>query len=155
MAPFSKILSSQAAKKSKSRAGTRGRPEIGPSEGDGRVSDLRVDFLAESSTVEGTWSLRGVGRLEGKVVGTVRGEEESRLLVAENGSVEGEIHCPEVHVEGHVRGTIRARERIVIASSGRVTGILESPRIRIESGAFFEGECRSGSEAPAQTPSTG
>ena len=44
-------------------------------------------------------------------------------------------------VNGSLKGTVHATERIELHSRARVTADLKTPVLRIEEGAYFEGSC--------------
>jgi len=54
-----------------------------------------------------------------------------------------------VSIDGTVRGTILAREKIEIHPHGRVFGKIQAPILKIEEGAHFEGEVASAEVAGA------
>ena len=45
-------------------------------------------------------------------------------------------------INGRVKGSIKAKERIEIFSKGRVIGSVSAPKLIIEDGAFFQGSCQ-------------
>ena len=77
---------------------------------------------------------------------------DNTLIVGETGSVEADIDCGVVSIRGSVSGNVTGRQRIELLAGGRVQGSLISPRLVIEEGAFFQGECDMGASAPAAAP---
>jgi cytoskeletal protein CcmA (bactofilin family) len=55
--------------------------------------------------------------------------------------VDAEIECGVVSIRGTVSGRIQGRERIELLSGSKVQASLVSPRLVIEEGAFFQGDC--------------
>jgi cytoskeletal protein CcmA (bactofilin family) len=94
--------------------------------------DEGTEFLGELRFRD---SFRIDGRLKGKVV------SDNTLIVGETGQVEAEIDCGVVSVKGNVSGRIQARQRVEILAGARVQASLVSPRLVIEEGAIFQGEC--------------
>ncbi|HXE75230.1 MAG TPA: polymer-forming cytoskeletal protein [Candidatus Xenobia bacterium] len=76
--------------------------------------------------------------IDGEVEGTVD-LGESRLTIAPQGRVQADIKAREIIIEGTVRGTARASDRLHIAKSGNVSGDLVAARVSIEDGAYFKG----------------
>jgi cytoskeletal protein CcmA (bactofilin family) len=76
--------------------------------------------------------------IDGEVEGTVD-LGESRLTVAPQGRVQADVRAKEIIVEGQLRGTAHAADRLHIAKSGNVSGDLVAARISIEDGAYFKG----------------
>ena len=79
------------------------------------------------------------GRLKGKVV------SDHTLIVGESGQVEAEIDCGVVSIQGTVSGKVHGRQRIELLAGSRVQASLVSPRLVIEEGAVFQGQCDMGS----------
>ena len=76
--------------------------------------------------------------IDGEVEGTVD-LGESRLTIAPQGRVQADVKAREIIIEGTVRGTARASDRLHIAKSGNVSGDLVAARVSIEDGAYFKG----------------
>jgi cytoskeletal protein CcmA (bactofilin family) len=93
-----------------------------------------------SSDMEIQGSLRSSGdiQIDGRVEGDIR---SAGLVVGENAEVHGEIFAEDVTVRGKVMGRIRAR-KILLAATSRVEGDILHEAFAVESGAFFEGNCR-------------
>ena len=75
------------------------------------------------------------GRVKGKIV------SEKTVIIGETAQVEADIDCGVVSIRGTVTGSIQGRERIELLAGSRVYGRLSSPRLVVEEGAFFQGEC--------------
>ena len=78
------------------------------------------------------------GRLKGRIV------SDNTLIVGESGQVEADIDCGVVSIRGTVSGRVQGRQRIELLAGSRVQATLVSPRLVIEEGAFFQGECDMG-----------
>jgi cytoskeletal protein CcmA (bactofilin family) len=97
-----------------------------------------VTLVAKSNHVEGQISGAGEVRIEGHFKGRLDGP--SKVLVAEGGQVEAEIHASVVTAAGHVRGDIFAAKKIELTPTADVQGDITAPRILIRDGATFEGQ---------------
>jgi cytoskeletal protein CcmA (bactofilin family) len=64
------------------------------------------------------------------------------LIIGETGEVEADIEVISISVNGKVKGSIKAKEKIEIFSKGRVIGSVAAPKLVIEDGAFFQGSCQ-------------
>ena len=64
------------------------------------------------------------------------------LIIGETGEVEADIDVSNMTINGRVKGTIKAKDRIEIFSKGRVIGTVTTPKLVIEEGAFFQGACQ-------------
>lgn len=77
------------------------------------------------------------GRIVGKVV-ALDGKPAS-LVLAEQGSVEGEIHAPVVIINGTLVGDVYAGERIELAQKARVEGNVHYTVVEMSAGAQLTG----------------
>jgi cytoskeletal protein CcmA (bactofilin family) len=94
--------------------------------------DVGTEFVGELRFRD---TFRIDGRLRGKVV------SDNTLIVGESGQVDAEIDCGIVSIRGSVSGKIHARQRIELLAGCKVHGTLVAPKVVIEEGAFFEGNC--------------
>lgn len=97
-------------------------------------------FFSAGSRIEGTLELNGEVKLEGQVKGKVSGT--GVVTIGEHANLQADVFAPTIIVHGIVRGEIHATDRLELHSSAKVKGLIRAPRIRIDEGAVFEGECR-------------
>lgn len=64
------------------------------------------------------------------------------LIIGETGEVEADIDVVSVSINGRIKGSIKAKEKIEIFSKGRVIGSVATKKLTIEDGAFFQGSCQ-------------
>lgn len=102
-------------------------------------SDEWIGFLDQGVKLEGTLELLGTFRIDGEVKGTVRCKE--RLIVGENGRVEGEVEGAIVTVSGKIQGTVKGTQRVEILPSGAVEGEVYTSCLVIEAGGVVDGHC--------------
>jgi cytoskeletal protein CcmA (bactofilin family) len=90
-------------------------------------------------------TLRGDIRSSGAVViaGCVHGEvfSDVKIEIVEGGQVEGQLHAPEILVDGKLVGDAHATVSIGLGGRGEVRGDISTPSILIASGATFVGRC--------------
>lgn len=81
-----------------------------------------------------------------QVDGTIEGDINSNsLTVGDKATIQGEIVADEVIVRGRIIGSIRAR-RVQLCSTCHVEGNILHEALAVETGAFFEGNCRHSSD---------
>lgn len=102
-------------------------------------------FMDEGTEFIGELRFRDTFRIDGRLKGKV--VSEHTLIVGETGQVDAEIECAVVSIKGTVSGRVHARQRIELLSGSRVQATLVSPRLMIEEGAVFQGQCDMGSAA--------
>jgi cytoskeletal protein CcmA (bactofilin family) len=127
------------------------------------VRSLGEQPLAKAGARLGrTLSLKG--ELAGSEPLTLDGEFEgtidlagSSLTVGPSGRVQADIRARDITIEGTVRGTLRAADRLQIARTGNVAGDLVAARIVIEDGAYFKGsiDIQKPDEKPARSEPAG
>jgi cytoskeletal protein CcmA (bactofilin family) len=107
-------------------------------------------FLDEGTEFSGELRFRDTLRIDGRAKGRI--VSDNTLIVGETGQVDAEIDCGVISIRGRVSGTLRGRQRIELLSGCRVQATLVSPKLVVEDGAFFQGECRMGEPPPDFVP---
>lgn len=102
-------------------------------------------LLCSATKVEGNIYFSGDFYLEGTIRGNIYAEEgkPSKLIVAETGVVEGEIHAFNVVVNGHVRGAIYSSKHLELAAKAVVDGAVHYQTIEMVKGAQLKGQMHS------------
>ena len=90
--------------------------------------------------------------VDGSVEGLIQ-LEDRKLTVGASAKVSADVVAREVVVYGHVKGNLRARDRIEIKKDGSVVGDLTTARIMIEDGAYFKGSIEIDKAAEASSSS--
>ena len=96
-------------------------------------------FMDAGTEFHGELRFRNTFRIDGKLKGRI--VSENTLIVGEAGEVDAEIECGVVSIRGTVSGSVHGRERIELLAGSRVQATLVSPKLLIEDGAFFQGQC--------------
>jgi len=104
-------------------------------------------FLDEGTELSGELRFRDVMRVDGRLKGRV--VSDNLLIIGETGQVDAEIDCGVVSIRGKVTGQVTGRQRIELLAGCRVMATLISPKLVIEDGAFFQGDCRMSEPAGA------
>jgi len=110
-------------------------------------------FLDEGTELQGELRFRDVLRVDGRIKGRI--VSDNTLIIGETGQVDAEIDCGVISIRGRVSGQVHGRQRIELLAGCRVQATLVSPKLVIEDGAFFQGECRMGGPPEAAAPRTG
>lgn len=97
-------------------------------------------FIDKDTEIIGDLRFQESFRIDGKFKGKIL--SGNVLIVGETGELESDIEVGSISVNGRVKGSLVASERIEIFSLGRVTGKLVTPKLIIEEGAFFQGSCQ-------------
>ncbi len=96
-----------------------------------------LSTLSAGVNYEGNISGGGELQVDGKLKGDIR---VARVVIGENGSVEGAVAADLVEVRGRVSGTI-AGKSVKLFATARVEGDITQEQLMIEQGAWFQGRC--------------
>ncbi|HPW18480.1 MAG TPA: polymer-forming cytoskeletal protein [Candidatus Aminicenantes bacterium] len=122
-----------------------------------RPRDLNETRLAGLIDVEsefkGELKFKGSFRIEGTFKGTIA--SDALLVVGERGKVEADVNVGELVINGEIRGTLVAANRIEVHDKGRVFGTLVTPTLVVEEGAYLEASCQTKAGTPAPAPAKG
>ena len=109
-----------------------------PSARDGQVVDTLIGpQVVIRGDVEFSGGLYVEGRIVGKVVAT--GNERAVLMLAEQGSIEGEVRAPVVMINGRMDGNVHAGDRVELAEKARVQGDVHYRVVEMHAGAQLTG----------------
>ncbi len=100
-----------------------------------------VTLVAANTEVQGNISFEDQLYVNGKVVGNVVSDHESStVVVSDEGVLHGEIHVPNVVINGRVSGDVYASNRLELAKNAHVTGNLYYNLVEMHLGARVEGQ---------------
>jgi len=99
-------------------------------------------FMDQGTEFVGELRFRDTFRVDGRVKGKIL--SDNTLIVGETAQVEADIDCGVVSIRGSVTGSVLGRERIELLAGCKVQGTLVAPKLVIEDGAFFQGDCDMG-----------
>ncbi len=108
-------------------------------------------FMDEGTEFLGELRFRHTFRVDGRLRGRI--VSDNTLVVGESARVEADIDCGVVSIRGLVVGRVQGRQRIELLAGARVKGTLVAPKLVIEDGAVFEGDCEMAPQTrPAASP---
>jgi len=102
-------------------------------------------FLDKGSHFKGELSFEETFRIDGKFEGTIPSGGE--LILGDSAEVDAQIRVERVSINGSLKGSVHASERIEIHPRARVTADLHAPMLKIEEGAYFQGSCDMSAES--------
>jgi cytoskeletal protein CcmA (bactofilin family) len=77
--------------------------------------------------------------------------------IEENAQVEADITAEEVVIAGEYTGKLTCRQRVEIRATGRVSGTIDTAKLLLHEGGYFDGELHMQKTTPnpaASTPGT-
>ena len=101
-----------------------------------------IDTLVGARTeLKGDLTFSGGLRIDGKLKGnvTARGDGNSTLILSENALIIGNVTVPHVIVNGTIKGTVRASERIELQPKSEIAGDIYYKVMEVALGAVING----------------
>ncbi len=101
----------------------------------------KTTMIAKGTEVNGDVKFEGGLLVEGTIKGNVRAEEgsEALLRLSEAGRIEGEIHVPNVVINGEVNGDVHSTAHVELAAKAVVNGNVHYKLIEMVMGAEVNG----------------
>jgi cytoskeletal protein CcmA (bactofilin family) len=95
--------------------------------------------IGRGTKVSGKLHFDAPAKIEGEVEGEISASE---LIVAEGAVVKAHIAVGRLTVAGSVSGEIVANERVELVSTARVRCTISTPKLVLNEGALFDGDCK-------------
>ena len=97
-------------------------------------------FLGRDTEFEGKFSFTGAVRVDGNISGEIF--SSGTLIVGESAVINSQIHVADIIISGEVHGDIVAERKIEINVPGKLFGNIKTPKLVLEEGVIFEGNCK-------------
>ena len=82
-------------------------------------------------------------RVDGKVAGSMK--VTGKLVIGENGLVEGEVECKNAAIAGQLEGTLKVNQTLSLTASAKLQGKVQVEKLAVEPGAEINGSVSMGS----------
>ena len=105
-----------------------------------KKTDRDIQMLGPQSVMEGSLVFEGTLFMNGHVKGSIESRAGS-IVIGEDALIHADIFVRTATVNGEIKGTVRATERIELHPPARVYGDLTAPVVIIHEGVIFEGNC--------------
>lgn len=99
-----------------------------------------VNIIAAGSSFLGDIITSGDCRIDGHVKGNIK--SKAKVIIGEVGSIEGDITCQSIEIEGKVNANLNVGELLSLKSTAVLVGNIIAGKISIEPGANFTGNCK-------------
>ena len=100
---------------------------------------VRNNLIGNGTTIKGEIVATGDIRVDGTIIGTMK--STGKVVIGQQGVVEGDIICNSADISGKVKGTIRVDELTSLKATSRLEVELYTKQLFIEVGAIFTGKC--------------
>ena len=105
-------------------------------------------FFDKDTEFRGELAFKGSFRIDGRFKGTIA--SDSMLVIGEQGVVEADVKVGYLVINGEIKGTMYAQDKVEIHGRARVFGTIITPRLIVEEGALLEAKCQTGENAVSQ-----
>lgn len=112
------------------------------------ATDNVLNTISRGTVLVGKITTQGDIRVEGKVIGTITCD--SKLVIGEHGSVEGNVDARNAYIAGEVKGTVVVRELLQLQERGKIKGDIYTQKLSVQVGAMFSGNCKMGVDAKSR-----
>ncbi|HEX5133670.1 MAG TPA: polymer-forming cytoskeletal protein [Candidatus Krumholzibacteria bacterium] len=106
-------------------------------------------MLGQGCKIKGDIEIQGTMRIDGHFEGSISCPET--LIIGKTGVVKAEVKVKNAVIGGKLVGNIAASNKIELQSGSHVEGDIQTARLVIDEGVFFEGNCKMGSASPSHT----
>ena len=100
--------------------------------------------IGQGTTIEGSFISKEDVRLDGKLIGELK--VEKRLVMGENGLIDGNATCNGSSISGKIKGEIHVDGTLHLSQSAFVNGKIRAKKLVVDEGASYTGECLIGEQ---------
>jgi cytoskeletal protein CcmA (bactofilin family) len=115
--------------------------------GEGNLNSI----LGPGCKVKGNIELQGTIRIDGDFDGDIKCPDT--LIIGKSGVVKATVVVKNAVIGGKLMGDIQASNKIELQTGSHVEGDIQTARLVIDEGVFFEGSCKMGQAAGTMRPS--
>lgn len=101
-----------------------------------------TSLIGTGTTITGDIVSNGDVRIDGVLKGNIRGT--AKILIGQDGIVEGDIEGQQADIMGRVEGRIVVRELLNLRSNAVIKGDIRAGKLQIEPTVVFNGQCQMG-----------
>ena len=98
-----------------------------------------TNIIGKGTTIQGDIEAEGSLRLEGTLIGNIK--TQSKLVLAPDAHLKGNVIARNVEIGGTVEGKLRVSETLTLRAPAKVVGNLHTHQLVVEVGAQFNGQC--------------
>ena len=101
-----------------------------------------INSISTGSRIDGDLVSKSDVRVDGELNGSIK--TDGRLVLGEEGVVEGTVHCKSAIIGGELKATITSEDLLTLKSTAKLSGEIIAGKLAIEPGAVFSGKCSMG-----------
>jgi len=104
------------------------------------MNESQINFIGAGTTIKGKITTNDDVRVDGVVEGDIN--TKTKVIVGENGTVNGEINATSATISGHIDGSVITTESITSMKNSKVSGNVSTKNLVVETGAFVNGNIK-------------
>lgn len=108
-------------------------------------------MLGQGCKIKGDIELQGTMRIDGQFEGSISCPDT--LIIGKSGIVKADVKVKNAVIGGKLVGNISATNKIELQTGSHVEGDIQTARLVIDEGVFFEGNCKMGANATSTSTS--
>jgi cytoskeletal protein CcmA (bactofilin family) len=108
-----------------------------------KTKSVRIDTLIGQNThIQGDLSFEGGLRIDGNIIGSVHAKTDSQsvLTLSELGTIEGDIHVPNLVINGTIIGDVYVSQLVELAPKAKIQGNVYYNMLEMMMGAEVNGQ---------------
>jgi cytoskeletal protein CcmA (bactofilin family) len=105
-------------------------------------SPERLNRLVDGTKIVGDIFSESNLRIDGEVQGNI--STKGKVVIGENGLVNGNLTCQEADIEGKINGNLSVESLLILRETAKIAGDIQTARLHMEEGALFLGSCAMG-----------
>jgi cytoskeletal protein CcmA (bactofilin family) len=110
---------------------------------DDKIADGdQFTFIGKGAVVKGELRSDGMLRIDGRVEGDIH--SPGTVMVTEHAVIKGNIWVGTLTINGKIKGSVTATEKVELLKSAVLIGEVHSPSFVVETGAHYQGTCDMG-----------
>lgn len=95
--------------------------------------------IAPGTHIEGKFITSEDLRLDGKITGEILCYK--KLVMGENGHMNGDVVCEDSSIRGKIMGTLKVKGLLHLLATARLEGKIMAKKMVVDEGASYSGEC--------------
>jgi cytoskeletal protein CcmA (bactofilin family) len=108
-----------------------------------KTKSVRIDTLIGQNThIQGDLNFEGGLRIDGNIIGSVNAKTDSNsvLTLSELGTIEGDIHVPNLVINGTIIGDVYVSQLVELAPKAKIQGNVYYNMLEMMMGAEVNGQ---------------
>ena len=101
-----------------------------------------INIIGQGTAVQGDINSTGDLRIDGTLKGSIK--TEGKLVLGQNGHIEGDVVCQNADVSGKIDAKITVSNLLSLKETAKLNGDIITSKLSIEPGATFTGSCSMG-----------